>query len=98
MWSSKRNFFPKTEAEADGQCECQLEGEVGLGYRKPCCTETTCQIHRPHTEVGRDAVAEEEDIAQLNDFRVVERIHVFHAGKIYELQKCHVNKVQLTFD
>ena len=47
----------KTEVEVDGQCECLLEGEG----TKPGCVEATFPKHRPHIEVGKDAVAEEED-------------------------------------
>ena len=54
----------KTEAEVDGQCKCGLEGEgtiSGEETQKPICAEATCHIHRPHIEVGKDAVEEKEN-------------------------------------
>ena len=52
----------KTEADVGGQCKCGNEGEgtVGGGDAKQGCVEATGQIHRPHVEVGKDAVEEEE--------------------------------------
>ena len=66
-WSGGKGKERKTEAEVDGQCECGLEGEgtVGGGNTKLCCVEATCEIPRPHLEVGNDGVEEEEDTAAL---------------------------------
>ena len=52
----------KTEGEVDGQCKCGLEGEwtIGVGDTKLGCVKATCQIYRPHIEVGNDAVEVEE--------------------------------------
>ena len=53
----------KTEAEVDGQSECGLgeEGTVRGGDAQSGCVEATCQKHRLYTEVGEDAVEDEED-------------------------------------
>ena len=56
----------KIEAEVDRQCKCGHEGDgtVGGGDATPGCVEATCQTHRPHVEVGKDAV-EEEEVTEL---------------------------------
>ena len=53
----------KTEADVDGQCKYELEGEgaVGRGDVKLGCVEASVQKHRPRTDVGKYAVEEEEE-------------------------------------
>ena len=39
----------------------EVKRSVGRGDAKPGCVESTCQIHRPSREVGKDSVKEEEE-------------------------------------
>ena len=49
----------KTEGEVDGRYKCGLEGEETVGKggdEKPGGVGTTCQKHRLHIDVGKDAL------------------------------------------
>ena len=67
----------KTEGVVDGQCKCGVEGvgrpTVGQLDAIPGCAEASFQIHKPHIDVGKDALEEEEveEIGEKPDLKAI---------------------------